>query len=249
MQSVGEIVGPLIRDAGDRVAALFGIRDRAEQRLARIHSPLSPAAFRVRQLAWSGGALVVGAALATGASAPVVLSVLLVGGSPLLAFLIVEQGLARASERWQRTTEAELPVMSEQLAMLLNAGYSLGSALNRLARRGRGCVATDLAYVVNRVQQGLSDEEALREWAQRSGCAAVERLVGVLVVHSTAADVGRLISAEARAARRDLHRHTIEVMERRGQQVWVPVTVATLVPGAILLAVPFLAALRLFANA
>ena len=43
--------------------------------------------------------------------------------------------------------------------------------------------------------------------------------------------------------------HTIEQIERRGQQVWIPVTVATLVPGAILLAVPFLAALRTFANA
>ena len=50
-------------------------------------------------------------------------------------------------------------------------------------------------------------------------------------------------------ARRDLQRRTIETIERRAQQVWVPVTVATLVPGVILLAVPFLAALRLFANA
>ena len=38
-------------------------------------------------------------------------------------------------------------------------------------------------------------------------------------------------------------------LERRAQQVWVPVTVATLVPGVIFLAVPFLAALKLFSNA
>ena len=247
--SVGEVVGPLARDAGDRVAGLLGIQETAEQRLRRVHSPMSPAAFRLRQLAWAGGALVVGAALATATGAPLPMAVLLIGGGPLLAFLVVEQGLARASERWQHTTEAELPVLSEQLAMLLNAGYSLGSALNRMAGRGRGCVATDLADVVNRIQQGLSDEEALREWADRSGSVAVERLVGVLTVHSAAADLGRMISVEARSARRDLHRRTIEVMERRAQQVWVPVTVATLVPGAILLAVPFLAALKLFANA
>jgi hypothetical protein len=46
-----------------------------------------------------------------------------------------------------------------------------------------------------------------------------------------------------------LHRHTIEAIERRAQQVWVPVTVATLVPGVMLLAVPFLSALHLFAKA
>ena len=77
----------------------------------------------------------------------------------------------------------------------------------------------------------------------------VDRLVGVLALHSESADLGELVSAEARQARRDLHRQTIETIERRAQQVWVPVTVATLVPGVILLAVPFLAALRLFANA
>ena len=40
----------------------------------------------------------------------------------------------------------------------------------------------------------------------------------------------------------------IETIERRGQQVWIPVTVAALVPGVIFLAVPFIDALRLFAN-
>jgi hypothetical protein len=77
----------------------------------------------------------------------------------------------------------------------------------------------------------------------------VDRLVGVLSLHTESADLGRLVSAEARLARRELQRRTIESIERRAQQVWVPVTVATLVPGVILLAVPFLAALRLFANA
>jgi tight adherence protein C len=38
-------------------------------------------------------------------------------------------------------------------------------------------------------------------------------------------------------------------MERRSQQVWIPVTVATLVPGVIFLAVPFVEALRMFSEA
>jgi hypothetical protein len=35
-------------------------------------------------------------------------------------------------------------------------------------------------------------------------------------------------------------------MERRSQQVWIPVTVATLVPGVIFLSIPFIEALRQF---
>ena len=57
-----------------------------------------------------------------------------------------------------------------------------------------------------------------------------------------------MIGEEARAIRRDVHRELIETIERRGQQVWIPVTVAALVPGVIFLAVPFIAALSLFAN-
>jgi tight adherence protein C len=163
--------------------------------------------------------------------------------------LTIEQRLARRSEQWQHATARELPVISEQLAMLLNAGFSVGAGLQRLTERSRGCMARDLERVVNRVQQGLSEGEALREWADLANVEGVRRLVSVLTLHSEAADLGRLVSAEARSARRELHRRTIEQIERRAQQVWVPVTVATLVPGAILLAVPFLAALHEFANA
>ena len=45
-----------------------------------------------------------------------------------------------------------------------------------------------------------------------------------------------------------MHRELIETIERRGQQVWIPVTVAALVPGVIFLAVPFVEALRLFST-
>ena len=48
--------------------------------------------------------------------------------------------------------------------------------------------------------------------------------------------------------RREVQRELIEQIERRAQQVWIPVTVATLVPGAVLLAVPFIEALRLFST-
>lgn len=247
--SLGQVLLPLARGAGDRLAGAFGVAEPVETRLRRVHSPVAPGAFRLRQMLFSLAALILGGLIAAAASAPVPLAILLVAGLPVLVFLVVEQTLVRQSERWQRDVARELPVVSEQLAMLLNAGFSLGAALSRIAERGRGCVARDLARVVNRVQQGVTETQALSEWAELARVDGVDRLVGVLRLHSDAADLGRLISAEARQARRDLHRRTIELMERRAQQVWIPVTVATLVPGAILLAVPFLAALRLFSNA
>lgn len=247
--SLSDVLLPLVRHAGDRLAGLMGVTEGAEKRLRRIHSTEPAARFRLRQAAISAVAAVAGALLALVAAAPVAVAALLLLGSPTLAFLVVEQRLARRSEEWQRRTAEELPVVTEQMAMLVNAGLSVGAALGRLAGRGTGCVARDLGAVANRVQQGLPEADALREWADRVAVEQVQRLVGLLTFHSEAADLGRLLSAEARAARRDLQRRTIEQIERRAQQVWVPVTVATLVPGAVLLAVPFLAALHMFANA
>lgn len=248
VESIRDVIGPLARSLGDRVASAFGVSEQLELRLRRVHAPLDVTGFRTRQLAWSAAGLVAALLLAA-TGLPLLVALMCVGGSPLLVFLIVEQRLAQASSRWQDTVARELPVVSEQLAMLLNAGFSLGSAISRLASRGNGCCAQDLRLVASRIRQGVDDATALREWAEVARVDGLDRLVAILALNRETADLGRLVSAEARQSRRDLQRRTTELLERRAQQVWVPVTVATLVPGVILLAIPFLAALRLFAGA
>jgi len=156
--------------------------------------------------------------------------------------------VAAASKRWQREVFLELPVIAEQLGMLISAGWSLGAALARTADRGGGACANDLDRVMQRVRQGLSEHAALREWADLADVEALSRLVGVLSLDRDTADLGRLIAEEARAIRRDAHRELIESIERRNQQVWIPVTVAALVPGVLLMGVPFIDALSLFAG-
>jgi len=130
----------------------------------------------------------------------------------------------------------------------MGAGFSMGWALNRLAKRGTGACGMDLRRVVSRVRQGLSEADALREWALIADVAALHRLVSVLALNREGGDLGRMIADEARAIRRDAHRELIERIERRGEQVWIPVTVATLLPGVIFIAVPFVQALSLFSN-
>ncbi len=247
--SVAGVLVPLAGNLGDRVSRLFGIVASPDERLRRIHSRQTGRTFRTRQMVWSTLTLVAAAVIAGSAHLTLPLAVLVLGGLPLLVFLLIEHDLERRSKRWQATTALELPVVEEQLAMLLNAGFSLNAALARSASRGAGCVAVDLRVAMNRVAQGLSQADALAEWADLAGCDGVTRLVRVLTLHSDASDLARLVSAEARQARRELHTRTIAQIDRRAEQVWIPVTVAALVPGTILLAVPFLDALRIFANA
>lgn len=250
VESFRDVLGPMARSAGARIARLLGVSEELSLRLRRIHAPLDATEFRLRQIGWAAAAFGLGAllTLATRPPAPMVLA--LTGLPPLLAFLVLEQQVATASARRQERLSLELPVLAEQLALLLSAGYSLGAALNRLASRGdpsSACIQ-DLRQVCTRVRHGLTEAEALREWSVLMRVDALDRLVPVLALNREASDLGRLISAEARVIRRDLHRKLVETMERRSQQVWIPVTVATLVPGVVFMAIPFTEALRVFSG-
>lgn len=248
IESFRDVVGPLSRSLGERLARLFGVSEELAIKLERIHSPLDVTAFRVRQAGRMTVALGAGGLLEVALRPAPLVGLLLLVGAPLLAFLLVEQQVSGASAAHQRRLFLELPVLAEQLAMLLSAGFSLGAALTRLSNRGTGVCAEDLRRVVGRIRQGLSEGEALREWAALANVRALDRLVPVLALNRQASDLGRLISDEARSIRRDVQRELVETMERRSQSVWIPVTVATLVPGVIFLAIPFIEALRLFSG-
>jgi len=248
VESFREVIGPLCRVSGERLAKALGVSENLAARLERIHSPLDVTAFRVRQVGWSGAGFAAGCVLTVALRPLLLVALLFIFGGAALGFLVPEQQVAKASDEWKRRVFLELPVLSEQLAMLLSAGFSLGAALNRLADRGRGHAARDLARVCGRIRQGLSEIEALREWAALADVEALDRLIPVLALNREASDLGRLISEEARAIRRDVQRELIETAERRDQQVWVPVSVAALLPGVLFLAIPFVAALDLFSG-
>lgn len=246
VESFRDAIGPLSRAIGERAARLAGVSEDLEVRLARIHAPIDVTGFRVREVGWSVAGLGVGALLAVALQPPPLVALALLLGGPVVAFLVQEQRLALESQRWQRRLFLELPVVAEQLALLLSAGWSLTAALNRLATRSHGAAGRDLGRVCQRMRQGLSEADALREWARLASVPALDRLVPVLALNRDTSDLGRLVADEARSIRRDVHRELIEVVERRDQQVWIPVTVAALLPGVLFLAAPFVQALKAF---
>ena len=246
LESFGELLRPLAEVVGSVTARLFGVNEELPRRLRRVHWEIDASGFRVRQVGWALGSLsvvlIIGIALTL--PAPVVLFGAL--GAPLLAFLLVEQQLANASDRWKERTFQELPVVSEQIAMLLGSGFSLGAALQRISERGTGVVAQDLTLVIGRIRQGTSEQAALEEWSEVVDVPAVERLVSILALNKESGDLGNLVATEARNVRADAHRRLIEQIEKKTQQVWIPVTVAALVPGIILMMIPFVRALSAF---
>lgn len=247
-ESFKEVIAPLAGTIGNGLSRLLGIGDELARKLDRIHSPMSPTEFRVRQLGWVAAGLVGGIGLSVASGLGPMMDFLFTLGIPLFAFLITEESISRRSRAHQERIFLELPVMAEQMAMLISAGYSVGAGLVRVASRGRGACAEDLRRVCARIHQGMPEDRALAEWAAVARVPALDRVVAVLNLGPGAGDLARLVSEEARSIRRDAHRRLLETMERRLQQVWVPVTVAALVPGVIFLSIPFVSALRMFAG-
>ena len=231
---------------GEAVASTVGAGGDLRTRLRRIHSPMDSTAFRLRQLAHAGVLMAAGVAVLAALRPPPVVALAVVPAAAVGGFVVTELQLDRECRRWDRRRVLELPVVAEQLAMLLGAGYSVGAALDRVAARANGACSADIAVVCRRVGQGLSEPAALAEWSEAAANPAVDRLVAVLRLSRETSDLGRLLAEEARAIRRQVLRQAVEVMDRRSQQAWVPVTVAALVPGCALLAVPFLQALHAF---
>lgn len=242
-ESVVQVLAPLAQQLGARLSRTLGVTEDLGLRLDRAGSAATPADFRVRQLTGGLASLLVAGAVALWAGLPLGVSLALVVGAPALAVLSAEQRLSSAGATRRRVLRSELPVVVEQLGLLLSAGYSVTGALTRLSRRSDGVIASDLRGVIREVRHGAAEDAALEAWAHRVDVDAVSRLVAVLALHRSTGDLGPLISDEARSVRAEAHRELLESIERRSQLVWVPVTVATLVPGLIFLAVPFISAM------
>ncbi len=246
LESFGQLLRPLAEASGALAARVFGVSEELPRRLRRVHWDIDSSGFRVRQIGWALAtcALVTVVGVVFGLSAPLLALFALVG--PLLAFLVVEQQLANASDRWKERTFQELPVIAEQIAMLLGSGFSLGAALQRVSARGSGVISQDLEVVVQRIRQGTSENAALREWAEIVDVEAVSRVVSILSLNKEAGDLGSMVASEARTIRAEAHRALLESIEKKNQQVWIPVTIAALVPGVILMMIPFISALNEF---
>ena len=238
-----QVLGPVAHDLGDRVGRLLGVATDLPTRLERAGWDPDPESFRLRQGAHTLVALLASGAAVLWLRPALLLGTALVLGAPALTLLGHEHAVASAGERRQRRLRAELPVMAEQLGLLISAGYSVTGALTRLSVRSNGIAATELQRVLLRIRHGVPEHTALAEWADASGVDAIGRLTAVLALHGETADLGLLISEEARGVRAEAHRELLEAIERRAQLVWIPVTVATLVPGLIFLAVPFTSAM------
>ena len=223
------VLRPVLRDALALVDRWFGGRRALAERLDQAGLATDVDAFRLRQCA---------AGLAGIASAVAWSTLRLVGGGgvdpvPTVALvalagaagpLVVDQLLSARIARRRAQMLAELPTIAELLALSVAAGESVASALERVARIGRGALADELTRTVAEIRSGTPLVESLTGLSRRSGQPSVARFVdGIVIAVERGTPLADVLRAQATDVRDVGRRDLMETAGRREIAMMVPV--------------------------
>jgi tight adherence protein C len=124
----------------------------------------------------------------------------------------------------ERRILAELPTVAELLALAVAAGESPVAALDRVVRRSRGDLSTDLGRVLAEIRTGEPVAAAFDRMAATSGLPVVARFAqGVAVAVERGTPLADVLHAQAADVREAGRRELIETAARREVFMMVPV--------------------------
>jgi tight adherence protein C len=249
VRSLERLLEPLLADGQRLVARLGSPAAELRARLDRAGRQQSVEEFRAGQVVW--GALGVAAGLALGLALLMARSVPV----PALVVLVVLSGVAGVLGRdWLLTREvrrretailAELPTVTELLALAVAAGEGALGALERVVRSTHGELSRDLAHVLADVRAGTPLVVALEAFAGRTGVpplATFAEAVAVAVERGT--PLADVLRAQAQDVRESGRRALMEAGGRKEVQMMVPVVFLLLPVTVAFAAFPSLFVLR-----
>lgn len=233
-----------------RLDEALGGNQSVRRRLERAPMGLTVNDFRVQQVVWG-----IAAMAATGLLTVVVTSqsperllpmVILTGIAGLLGVLLRENRLTAQVRAHERAVLAELPALTELLALAVAAGEGPVAALERVVGRSHGAFSRELARVLGAVRTGTPVSVALDEYSARTGIPVVARFAQALAVAlERGTPLADVLHAQAGDVREAQRRELIETGARREVAMMVPVVFLVL-PTTVMFAFwPGLVGLRL----
>ncbi len=242
---------------GPRFASAVRLADRVgsgpsdvAQRLRRAGSTLAVEQYRAEQIVWGLGGLVVGLVFAFGMRASRGSSLLaltaLIAASACAGVAGREYALGRAIARREARILAELPTLAEMLALCVNAGEGISSAIERLTRIATGALADEFRTMLGWVRTGVPLAEALRDLADGTRVAELRRFAdGIAIAVERGTPLADLLHAQAHDIREAGRRRLIEEGGKREIAMMIPV-VFMILPVTVVFAVfPGIVAIRL----
>jgi tight adherence protein C len=211
-----------------RLDAAVGGSASVERRLDRAGRALTRDTFRAEQVVWGlvGAllALVAGLLLGGGQSRVLLPSLVLAGLGFTGGVMLRDRALSREVGRRQQRLVVEFPTAVELLALAVSAGEGTTAAIERVAARGRGAFAEELARVAADVRSGRPVAGALAAMAERVDLPEFHRFVdAVCVALERGTPLADVIRAQAGDARESGRRALIEAGGRKEIAMMVPV--------------------------
>lgn len=226
--------------SGSQVDRILGGAPSVRRRLDRLGSEQTVHDFRIEQVGWglAGFALVAGVTIIRAATGSVSNIGALTLALTAFAFgvLLRDNRLTAQVRRHERRLVEELPALTELLALSVAAGEGPVAALERVVRRSRGALSSELTTVLADMRTGTPLALAFDSLASRTGAAEVRRFAeAVAVAVERGTPLADLLHAQAADVREARRRDLIEVGARKELLMMVPVVFLVL-PATVLVA-------------
>ncbi len=171
-----------------------------------------------------------------------ILPLALLGAASALVLTKIIERTVLDHRRKHRTKALDISIIAlfEQLHLKLANGNSLQSSIVRID----GITNRDVLSLQSLVRSGLDLESATSYWIDEFDTQSKRRAADLLLARTTTSETLALLAGLILQLRNEQRFALIADIERRNQLVWIPVTIAVLVPGMIFIAIPLEATLR-----
>ena len=196
----------------------------------------------VRKSVFGASALFGSACAVTLASFHAILPTVLIGAMAGLAAtaLIERSSIDHRKKHRSENLESSVIALLEQIYLKVINGSSVQTSLTSAESIGN----RDVLNFQNLVKSGLDLETAAEFWIEEFDDPIKRRLTDLLIAKTTTSETLTLMAGLVQQLRSEQRFSLIATIERRNQLVWIPVTIAVLVPGMIFIAIPLEATLR-----
>jgi tight adherence protein C len=223
------LLGPILADLARRVDRIVGGTASVRRRLDQAGRGMTVEQFRVEQVLWGAGGLLVGLVVAVlaeirGSRANPLVFLVLTAVLVVAGVLLRDRALTNEVARREVRMLAEFPTVAEMLALAVTAGEGPVGALDRVTRLSTGELSRELGRALSEARAGASLVSALETMAARTSLPALARFVdGMAIAVERGTPLAEVLRAQASDVREEGRRALLEAGGRKEIAMLVPV--------------------------
>lgn len=237
-------IAVVMRPVLELLTRLFGGRSAITRRLRLAGDDRDAEQYLLSQIMWAAGfsAATMTVILLSGTGTRAGASLLLVALAAAAGLLFGDYLLGRRVSKSREATAEQFPVAAQLLALLIAAGEQPSAAIGRVGRALGGPLGEQMRAVSQRVAAGQGFAASMREFAEATDLAVIDRFVaGLLSAVERGSPLSDLMRAQALDAAAESHRQLMTAAGRKDIAMLVPVVFAVLptvvmvvlLPGAV----------------